>query len=75
MTPQQIADLVRPKIEGIIPDLADGMEDEEQEGLRDSIYDYACDYIHDRYGDGVPHIIKTKAAQLIAVHYCGEEEA
>lgn len=74
MTPAQVADLCRPKIEGMIPDLADGM-DEDEDGLRDSIYDYACDFIADRYGESVPSVIARKAAQLIAVHYCGEEEA
>lgn len=73
MTPDKVADLVRPKIEGMIPDLCDGLETNTER--RDALYDYAADYIYDRYADGVPQVIIGKAAKLIAEHYFGKEEA
>lgn len=60
------------KIEGFIPDLAGCVEDDEN-ALRDSIYDFACDYIYDRERDSKREVV-TEAATQIAVHYCGEEE-
>lgn len=63
------------KIEGFVPDLNDCLQDEDDEAtLRDSIYDFACDYIYDREQDSKPEVIR-EAAQQIAVHFCGEEEA
>lgn len=73
MTPEQVADLVRPKIEGMIPDLCDGLDNDTER--RDALQDYAGDYIYDRYADGVPLVIVGKAAKLIAEHYFGKEEA
>ena len=73
MTPEKIADLVRPKIEGMIPDLCDGLDSDDDR--RDSLQDYAGDFIYDRYGDGVPNVIAVKAAVLIAEYYFGKEEA
>lgn len=57
------------KIEGMIPDLAEGCDDED---LNDSIYDFACDYIFDRErganGDA-PHAEIRAAAAKIANLY------
>lgn len=72
MTPEQVRDLVRPKIEGMIPDLCDGLETNPER--RDALQDFAGDWIYDRYADGVHWSIAKKAAKLIAEHYFGKEE-
>jgi len=71
---QELVDLYRPKIEGMVPDLADGL-DEREDALRDSIYDYASDYIYDRHADGATLETIRAAAKQIAEYFCGEEEA
>lgn len=64
------------KIEGHVPDLNDlGGADDDEDGLRDAIYDHAVDYIYDREHDREPVEKIREAAQQIAVHFCGEEEA
>ena len=72
MTPEKLAAKVRPKIEGMIPDLCDGLNSDDDR--RDALQDYAGDFIYDRYGVGVPVIIIRKAAVLIAEYYFGKEE-
>lgn len=72
MTPEKVVDLVRPKIEGMIPDLCDGLDNDDDK--RDALEDYAGDYIFDRYGQGVPSVITRKAARQIAEYYFGKEE-
>lgn len=64
------------QIEGIIPDLAGCIDDgdPDENALRDSIYDYACDYIYDR-NKNMRRELVTLAAKEIADHFCGEEEA
>lgn len=71
---QRLVNLYRPKIEGMVPDLADGLDDSE-DALRDSIYDYAVDYIYDRHADGATLDQIRAAARKIAEYFCGEEEA
>lgn len=61
-------------IEGFIPDLNDCLEDNNDvNGLRDAVYDFACDYIYDRERDNTVESIREAATQ-IAAHYCGEKE-
>lgn len=71
---QRLVKLYLSKIEGMVPDLADGLDDDEN-ALRDSIYDYAVDYIYDRHADGATLDTIRAAARKIAAHFCGEEEA
>ncbi|MCK5644860.1 MAG: hypothetical protein KAJ19_28935 [Gammaproteobacteria bacterium] len=60
------------KIEGFIPDLNTDLDDD-NDGLRDAIYDFACDHIYDRE-QGVDVKLVREAALDIAHHYCGKEE-
>jgi hypothetical protein len=60
------------KIEGFIPDLNEDLDDD-NDGLRDSVYDFACDYIYDRNPNGDLELIR-EAAKEISEHYCGKEE-
>lgn len=60
------------EIEGFIPDLNTDLGDD-NDGLRDAIYDFACDYIYDRNSDTNLELIR-EAAMDISVHYCGKEE-
>jgi len=71
-----LAEKYKDVIEGMIPDLAGCVEDDggDENMLRDSIYDYACDYIYDRNKDLRRELV-TMAAKEIAEHFCGEEEA
>lgn len=59
-------------IESFIPDLNEDLGDD-VDGLRDSVYDFACDYIYDRNQNINLELIR-EAAKDIAHHYCGEEE-
>ena len=60
------------KIEGFIPDLNEDLDDD-VDGLRDAVYDFACDHIYDRE-QGVNVELIREAAKDIAEHYCGKEE-
>lgn len=64
------------KIEGFIPDLNQDLSDD-PDGLRDAVYDFACDHIYDRepheLGDQLDTI--RQAAKEISEHFCGQEEA
>jgi len=70
MTPEKLADLVRSRVEGFIPDLFEGLETDEDR--RDALQDFVGDWLYDRYRDGVPTIIRQKTAKLLAVEYFGE---
>jgi hypothetical protein len=66
------------EIEGHVPDLNDlGGADDDEDGLRDSIYDHACDYIYDREPHDEPGQLDAirLAAKQISEHFCGQEEA
>lgn len=60
-------------IEGFIPDLNEDLDDD-NDGLRDAVYDFSCDYIYDR-NSGIKLELIRVAATEIAEHYCGKEEA
>ena len=68
-----LADKYVTEIEGFIPDLNEDLDDDVA-GLRDAVYDFACDYIYDRER-GVGVELVREAALDIAHHYCGKEEA
>lgn len=60
------------EIEGFIPDLNEDLDDD-NDGLRDAVYDFACDHIYDRNPRINLELIRV-AARDIAEHYCGKEE-
>lgn len=69
----ELAERYVTRIEGFIPDLNEDLGDD-VDGLRDSVYDFACDYIYDRHPHTNLKLIR-EAALDIAHHYCGKEEA
>lgn len=70
MTPDKLANLVRGKVEGFIPDLCDGLETDKER--HDALQDFVGDWLYDRYRDGVPAIIRKKTAEKLATEYFGD---